>query len=876
MPANDTDPKFLKELNDEQYKAVTAQALEHVQILAGPGTGKTKALASRIAWLILQGMSPNRIIAMTFTNSAAKELINRTGSYINDNDRAKHLQAGTFHSLCAKYLYRHYDLVGLPRSFGIADDRMKTRFLKRVFSNAKFISAVHSLGFRHSASLFTNSKDTAKGTWSIRRLGMEIGALKAQGYTVDTWADLGQHNQFLLLAYRHYTELLKEAKLLDFDDLLVYGAELLKNFPECISIDCVLIDEFQDTNKVQFDIMCHLASRNRGLTIVGDPDQSIYAFRGACPENFRRMLDEYPDTVVYYLQINYRSSQPILDASMGLMKGSNDRLHADRTLKSCKTKHSSTVPMVCGFSTGIDEAENIAKQIKYLTDVYKETLQYKDIAILFRIRSLMSSVEQQLLLNNIPYTLAGNQSFWEFFEIKTIVNYLKVIQSPFQDDAILETINVPNRHIGPSTIKKIDLIHPDYKNSWDKLLSVYNNDNAAACGNLSAHSKKGVCNYVQLILDCRAILGKSDTTNSVLKILKKIIKDTGLKKYVAKHSKKEPRVIRKNIKMLRSLLLHMDNLSTGLDELGEPELEVEEVPLYDLSDSASSDTDTDSSETSCDPLPSLATCRITHDCLQQFLRDVVLMYTDCKDEKVNVKFNKVVISTIHGAKGLEWPVVFVPTLGSLAIRGDLEEERRILFVAMTRAECLLYMSYGNMSYESNFASKFLDENVKNNCQDTHSGFKAIKQNQIKEIASVLGRPFSSATIESPNVGTSQSSASQIKHTGFRSGLALLLEEQDMQSLNKDNELRYSLSKTGSKSKILAKPKPKPSTTGKGLSVNPPKGQQTLSHFRSKGPPTDHSVSASSSRITDRVAKQRAHTAKVTKSTPPRKPKTVKK
>lgn len=840
---DDSSP-FLNDLNEAQRKAVTASIRDHVQILAGPGTGKTKCMASRIAWLLQQGILPEKIVALTFTNVAAKELISRTGLYIGDADKAKHIRAGTFHSLCAKLLYKCHQLVGLKKSFSIADEKVKSRTLMKVLNSESFAAAVALLGYsRIGKSKGWASKNVKEGNWNTSRVGKEISLLKNKGYTIDDWPGIKKGNKFLVAAYRHYTDLLREANLLDFDDLLIFGNQLLQNHPNVINIDCVLVDEYQDTNEVQFKFMCALAREPRGLTIVGDPDQSIYAFRGACPTNFGKMVEEFPDTKVFYLETNYRSFQQILNLSMQLMALSTKREHASRTLKSYQETLPGGLPQLCAFRSENTEYGAIGRQINYLADVHKSILQYKDIAILFRYRKQMAAMEPVLLRFNIPYNILGGTNFWETYEVNIIFNYLKVINSTFSDDAVIETINVPPRSIGPKALELLELSDKTYRNGFSKLLALHEKKDLKALGKLSAPARTGISQYVQLILDCRALLKKSNTTRDVLNVVRKIVKDTNLMPHFLSHTMKDEKRIRRNLKILKMMILQMDIPHTGMeeeDEIVDEQLAEESsgneseqdglvlpaIPDYDSDPENEDDVENEDAVGRLEFYPPY----IKKHCLQRFLKEMMLNQT-APDEVVAGKKvkrkapkNSVVLSTVHGAKGLEWPVVFLPMLNETKIYGkDYDEERRVLFVAMTRAAGLLYLSYNltpdsDWNTHTSFRDEFLTDKLSEVC-DMRKAFKQIKPADMVAIGKLIGinNPAvsnetetngSSAVAQKPDSKEESEGTKLFKKNGFSSGLAMLEKESASAGRQQDFDSRKKLkTKRGRKpsvSKIPAK------------------------------------------------------------------------
>lgn len=551
------DSSFLNSLNEEQRNAVVAPIGQHAQILAGPGTGKTKVLASRVAWLLCNGTEPQHIIALTYNKAAAEELIARTSSFIGDEGRAKKLIAGTFHGVCLKYLYRFPAIVGLKPSFQIANDHSRTSIMTKIFRSPKFASAAKIIGF-----VFDKARNCySKGSNEILpKFALEkIGSIKGHGMDIDSWADIATSSTevFIRLAFRFYTEHLKESNQIDFDDCLIFGAKLFGKLPECVSnIRCILVDEFQDTNLVQFKIVRLLAGKTRGITVAGDPDQSIYGYRGATPGSFDKMCEMYPDTKVYYLQTNYRSFQSILDISMNVIQRSQERTHGGRTLNSYKKHLNSPDPLLVTFLNENEETIAIAKHIKTLTTkCHNNLIQYRDIAILVRYNSMMKSLESALISQGIPYQLSNGKKFWDFLEIKVILSYLNTIHSSCNEDDTLESLKFWLRK---STYKKVlkplKSPHPKYMTSLDKILGFYRGDDPNLFENLNQAENDRIMAYAKFILDCQNMMGHFNTPSGIVHLLDFMLQDGNLLGIFRSVHKKSAEKIEGSISMLKQLV----------------------------------------------------------------------------------------------------------------------------------------------------------------------------------------------------------------------------------------------------------------------------------------------------------------------------------
>ncbi len=375
---------ILANLNSSQRAAVSSSA-QTLAILAGPGSGKTHTLTSRTAWLLRhEGFQPWNIIVATFTVKAAREMKERIGKLIGDGVEAK-LVLGTFHSIARRYLARYGHLINIPRDFGIADSSDSLAIIKRIIK-------------RHNLTI-----DAAAAR-------SRISGRKAKGADVQSF-DGGKRStaksleiQEFEICYNEYEDSLKRSNLLDYDDLLLRCVDLLRAYPSCVSnVEAVLIDEFQDTNLVQFDLMRLFAAHRKRVTIVGDPDQSIYGFRSAETKNFKRMLKQYPDTLTIPLEENYRSSGAILLTALEVIQQDQGRIS-----KSLLPTHNvGTRPVLRKLSSAHDEAEWIITEIKRCLILTGNVMTYNDVAILLRSASLSRHVESALGKAGIPYRMVG-------------------------------------------------------------------------------------------------------------------------------------------------------------------------------------------------------------------------------------------------------------------------------------------------------------------------------------------------------------------------------------------------------------------------------------------------------------------------------------
>lgn len=374
---------LLTNLNSSQRAAVSSLA-DTLAILAGPGSGKTHTLTSRTAWLLAQGLQPWNVIVATFTVKAAREMKERIGKLLGNGLESK-LILGTFHSVSRRYLARYGHLIGIRKDFGIADSSDSLAIIKRIIKRHEFM-----LNPKSARSRISGQKAKGAGYNNDDR------PKKSTPKTIEA--------QEFETCYAEYEAALERSNLLDYDDLLLRCVELLRKYPACVSnIEAVLIDEFQDTNIVQFDLMRLFASAQRRITIVGDPDQSIYGFRAAEIKNYKRLLHQYPDTITIALEENYRSSGSILLAALNVIEQDTSRVA--KTLMPTHTV--GTRPVLRKLQNAYLEAEWIITEIKRCTGLTGDLLGFNDIAILLRSAALSRLIESALGKAGLPYRMVG-------------------------------------------------------------------------------------------------------------------------------------------------------------------------------------------------------------------------------------------------------------------------------------------------------------------------------------------------------------------------------------------------------------------------------------------------------------------------------------
>ncbi|KAJ7929059.1 P-loop containing nucleoside triphosphate hydrolase protein [Mycena leptocephala] len=588
---------FLNTLNAAQLQAVLHDAAAPLQILAGPGSGKTKVLTSRIAYLILHHMlPPSAICAVTFTNKAANEMRERLAKLIG-KQRTSEVRMGTFHALCALFLRKYSKVVGIEGNFTVCDAEESKKIISGLLKPFKD---------------FLSSKDISLKDGTVLS---HISKAKAKGLTPkNSWQNTVKPKTAL-----------RRSNSLDFDDLLLFGVKLFTEHPPATSwCRHVLVDEFQDTNVTQYELMRAIAASTNGcVTVVGDPDQSIYGFR-RCHANI--------------LEENYRSTGLILKASLAIV--SQDKSRISKTLL---TSHpSGTTPVLRSFASEQAEANFIAVEIKRLVASMGGILRWGDFAILLRFSALSRAIESALQKEAIPSAVLGGHKFFERQEIKDILAYLQLVDNPSFVPALTRAINVPSRGIGEKSV--IALIARADKTKISPL------------------------DVIERIYDSN----QPDIKPAVKHKVGPFVKTVRALRKLANEGASPPDLIQR----LLELIEYEDHLKKTQPEWESRWENVQELITF-ASDGSHSQSHSDTP-------------------LRLFLQASMLSSEGDNQSEEDSK-EKVTISTCHAAKGLEWPVVIIPAVeqGTFPFyrTDDVQEERRLLYVACTRAQSLLYLSH---------------------------------------------------------------------------------------------------------------------------------------------------------------------------------------
>ncbi|KAK0315452.1 ATP-dependent DNA helicase srs2 [Friedmanniomyces endolithicus] len=637
---------ILSNLNEAQCEAVTTAA-DVVQVLAPPGSGKTKTLTARVAYLLAERrLKPWNIIVCTFTVKAANEMKERITKFVG-HECAKQLKLGTFHSVALRYLKQYGQHIGLGKDFGIADSSDSKAIVKRIIKKNDF----------------SGDAGGARG---------RISTQKAKGIDSEQFWKKAKdvEQQEFARIYQEYEETLKASDLLDYDDLLLRCCLLLRVEPACVSnVEALLIDEYQDTNNIQYDLMGLFAQHRNVITIVGDPDQSIYGFRSAEIKNLTRMKEQWPDTLTINLEENYRSSGAILHAAQHIIE--QDESRPPKKLQATHTYGQR--PVLRKLPSAAAEADWLVAEIQRIQALSGDLLQPNDFAVLLRSAALSRAIETALGREGVPYRMIGGMRFYDRAEVKLLVDYLRVVDAPGNNEAVERIINVPPRRVGEGTVKGL---HEEAQSKgvslWSLVLDVVQG-RCKPTTKVTPSTQTGLAKFVDVILSAQKKLASVTAESAPLVNL---------------------------LQHLITKLSYQDHLKRKFpDEYEARWTNVEELVAQTIE---ASDPERLTAIVNDGALPSIEglerrTESVAEDALSLFLANVTLATAGTeKAEQDGETAQQLTISTIHGAKGLEWPVVFIPACydGSIphSRADDNDEERRLLYVGMTRAQALLYLS----------------------------------------------------------------------------------------------------------------------------------------------------------------------------------------
>lgn len=642
---------ILEDLNKEQEEAVKYTD-GPVMVVAGAGSGKTRVLTYRIAYLIQKGIDPFNILSLTFTNKAAREMKERVSTLVGPEARS--VWMGTFHSVFARILRSEGHLLGYPSNFTIYDTDDSKSLLRSIIKELqldKKTYPVNSLLGRISAS-----KNNLINAAQYNQNSEIVDADKAAG------------RPFIGKIYSIYEKRLFQSKAMDFDDLLFKTNILLRDFPKVLykyqnKFRYILVDEYQDTNYSQYLIVKKLAANDENICVVGDDAQSIYAFRGANIENILNFRKDYPDVKVFKLEQNYRSTKNIVNAANGVIAKNKDQIHK---IVWTDNEEGTKIPLIKASS---DSEEGAMVVNSIFETKMNNHVSNKDFAILYRTNAQSRALEEALRKQNISYKIYGGLSFYQRKEIKDLLAYFRIVINPNDEEALFRVINFPARGIGKTSQQKILIQAQRFEVScWEVINHPYQYGlDIGSAANRRLHE------FVTMIESFSALLKKKNA----YELAKHIASSTGILKQL--NEDKTPEGINR--------FENVEELLNAINEFSEKEIEGQENSIRSLN---------------------------------EFMQDVALL-TDQDDEDKNSS-DRVALMTIHAAKGLEFPYVFIvgleenlfPSMQSLNTRSELEEERRLFYVALTRAEKMATLSYAESRYKwgnllFSEPSRFLEE-----------------------------------------------------------------------------------------------------------------------------------------------------------------------
>ncbi|MBX5318960.1 DNA helicase PcrA [Staphylococcus caprae] len=697
---------LVKNMNTEQSEAVRTTE-GPLLIMAGAGSGKTRVLTHRIAYLLDEkDVSPYNILAITFTNKAAKEMKQRVEQLVGEE--AQVIWMSTFHSMCVRILRRDADRIGIERNFTIIDPTDQKSVIKDVLKNENIDSK------RFEPRMFIGA----------------ISNLKNELKTPDDAQKEANdfHSQMVATVYKGYQRQLSRNEALDFDDLIMTTINLFERVPDALEyyqnkFQYIHVDEYQDTNKAQYTLVKLLASKFKNLCVVGDSDQSIYGWRGADIQNILSFEEDYPEAKTIFLEQNYRSTKNILNAANEVIKNNSER--KPKGLWTANTGGDKI--QYYEAMTERDEAEYVVREImKHQRNGKK----YSDMAILYRTNAQSRVLEETFMKSNIPYTMVGGQKFYDRKEIKDLLSYLRVIANSNDDISLQRIINVPKRGIGPSSVEKIQTY------AVQNQISMFDALGEVDFIGLSKKVTQECINFYETITN----LIKEQEFLEISDIVDEVLQKSGYRDMLEREQTLES----------RSRLENLDEF------MSVPKDYEENTPLEEQS-------------------------------LINFLTDLSLV-ADIDEADTQ---SGVTLMTMHSAKGLEFPIVFIMGMEESlfphirAIKSDddheMEEERRICYVAITRAEELLYITNATTRMlfgrsQSNMPSRFLRE-IPEDLLESHTG---TKRQTIPQTKPQQKRGFSKRTT-SPKKQVSSSDwkvGDKVTHKAWGKGMVSNVNEKN--------------------------------------------------------------------------------------------------
>jgi len=676
---------ILDNLNDEQRQAVTSEK-QHLMVLAGAGSGKTRVLVHKVAWQVeALRKSPSSIMAVTFTNKAASEMRSRIEELLQSP--AMDLWCGTFHGLSHRLLKRFNKEADLASGFTILDSDDQLRIIKRISKELNLDEAA----------------------WPSRQSQWQINAWKDDGLRSSKVKDNGDFfKETIKNIYKQYEEVCIQDNLLDFGELLLKSYEVIKKNEVVRSyfhtrFKTVLIDEFQDTNSIQYKWLLEISSKDASITAVGDDDQSIYGWRGAKVENVATFTKTFKGSETIRLEQNYRSTNVILSAANALIENNNDRLGKNLWTEQLE-----------GENIVLYQAYNEQDEARFTADILKEWMNkgelYEDAAVLYRSNAQSRALEEALLRSSIPYRIYGGQRFYERLEIKNAISYLKIIFNHSDNPAFERSISNPTRGVGEKTLNKIRSAAKKFNISYIKSSAKLLDE-----GVISGRGGSGLRSYLELITTCREIA----ETNTLSELMEYIIQTSGLYAYHGKEPGEKGKTRTENLEELISATKNFEQ--------------------------------------------SVADSKKNIEIAEDYLDMISL---DSGDRQASEHDDAAQLMTLHSAKGLEFKLVIMTGLEeslfphgrSMDSISQLEEERRLCYVGITRAMQKLYITYAESRrlhgadtfnppsrFIKEIPAKFMDEirpRAQTTTAYTRRDFASAKETKYKvedEIGYALGQ-----------------------------------------------------------------------------------------------------------------------------------------
>ena len=611
---------ILENLNDDQRNAVTSEK-QHLLVLAGAGSGKTRVLVHKVAWEVeALGKNPSSIMAVTFTNKAANEMRSRIETLLQAQIFDSWI--GTFHGLSHKLLKRFHKEADLSSGFTILDSDDQLRIIKRISKEFNLDEA----------------------TWPARQSQWQINSWKDEGIrSLKVNEDGDFYTETVNKIYKEYEKTCNRDDLVDFGELILKSYEVIKKSPSVKTFfesrfESVLIDEFQDTNTIQYKWLQEIASAKTKITAVGDDDQSIYGWRGAKVEHVNSFTEDYNNTEVIRLEQNYRSTSVILNAANSLIDNNKDRLGKNLWTEKVEGEH-----------IILYQAYNEQDEARYVADVLKDWMlkggTYEETAILYRSNAQSRAIEEALLRISIPYRIYGGLRFYERLEIKNAIAYLKVIFNNNDNPSFERSVSNPTRGVGEKTLNKIRQTSKKYNISYIKASAKLIDE-----GNISGRGGAGLKDYLEFVAGCKNFIEE----NTLSELMELIIKETGLYAYHGKEAGEKGKTRTEN---LEELITATKNFEQSIKE------------------------------------------EITNSQIAEKYLDIISL--DSGDRQASEHDDAAQLMTMHSAKGLEFKLVILTGLEeslfphgrSMESSSQLEEERRLCYVAITRAMEKLYITH---------------------------------------------------------------------------------------------------------------------------------------------------------------------------------------